>query len=542
MFSGYSTSLICTSHGSQLPANTQSFKSFISSNAAFASTRLTEGFADAFVQRSAPESLNADTGTRFLITYSGFPPGAQLFVPDAIAGSDAIIPTSGGDLGEPASGGRYAPTTTGSLLLARVHNTDANGAGGSLAFVPGSPGSGVVNFDSMNQVVLDNGSGMLVYEVVDANPSAQESAQFPTYLGLAPFSGDPVITTEVVSFAPVSVITQATTHDPIPRFQALPPPADCHIIGDCGAFYYPKLFVNTTPLSFTATSGGGFQVGYFQVNNRGGGHLVWAVTISYTNGNGWLKLTPADGIDNSTVRVDADPGSLTAGMYEAVLTVDAGPQAGSMIVPVTFVVNAQPPPPPAPTVTSVVNAATFATGPAVAGSISTVTGQQLGGKNVVVGFDGTPGQVLFDSTKQINVVVPSSLGNKTSAQLVVIVDGSDSVPQTVPLAPFNPGIFSNGILNRDGTVNGSSHPAPPMSVLQIFATGLSGNGEITATLNGNAIATEYGGPAPGLPGVQQVNVQLPAGLPGSTAQVAVCGTVKGSQSTCSPAVQVMLAP
>ena len=109
LYDGFSTSLICTAHGSPLPDNLHSVKSFLASNAAFASTRLTEGFASAFAQRSAPESLNADTGTRILVTYSGFPSGARLFVPDAIAGSDAVTPTSAGDLGIPASGGRYAP-------------------------------------------------------------------------------------------------------------------------------------------------------------------------------------------------------------------------------------------------------------------------------------------------------------------------------------------------------------------------------------------------------------------------------------------------
>ncbi len=542
LYAGFSTSLICAQHGSPLPTSVTSFAGFLKSNAAFASTRLTEGFADAFDPRGAWESLNADSGTRFLISYSGFPSGARLFVPDVIAGSDAVTPTAAGDLGVPASGGKYAPGGAGSLLLARVQGTDVNGAGGAPVYTPLAPGSGTVTLDSMSEVILDNGSGIAVYEVVDANPNVQETAQFPTYLGLAPFSGNAIVTTENVSLAPVSTVTEATAHDPIPRFVSLPPPSDCSIIGDCGAAYYPQLFVNTTPINLTSQAGGNIQSGYTEVNNRGGGHLIWAAVISYTNGSGWLQLYPDNGIDNTTIRVDASPANLAPGTYQAILTVYAGPQPGSASIPITFVVTAQPPPPPIPTVTSIVNAATFAAGPAVPGSVSTLLGTQLAGKKVVVGFDGLPAQVLFGNNTQINVVVPSGLGAKSSAQLVVVVDGVSSLTQAVPFAGFNPGIFASGILNQDGQVNGPNHPAQAAGFLQIFATGLSGTGTITARVNGNSVEPAFAGPAPGIPGVQQVNVQLPTGLTGSTAAVSVCGGIAGmsSQATCSPAVQVAI--
>jgi uncharacterized protein (TIGR03437 family) len=540
LYAGFSTALVCAQHGSPLPSNLNSVASFIASNAAFTSTRLTEGFADAFDPRGAWESLNADTGTRFLITYSGFPAGAQLFVPTVVAGSDAVKPTAGGDLGVAASGGKYAPGSTGSLLLSLVQGTDANGAGGSLMYTPGAPGSGAVTFDSMSQVTLTNGSGFVVYEVVDANPNVQESAQFPTYLGLAPFDGPAVVTTENVSLAPVSTVAEATAHDPIPRFVALTPPDDCSIIGDCGASYYPQLYVNTLPINLTAASNGNTQSGYTEVNNRGGGHLVWTATISYTNGSGWLQLYPDNGIDNTTIRVDASPANLTPGTYQANLTVYAG--QGSATVPITFVVTAPVVAPAIPTVSSIVNGASFAAGPAVPGSIASLLGTDLAGKTVVVTFGGLTAKVLFDNSTQINVVVPTVLGSVTSSQLVVVVDGVSSLTQSISVAGFSPGIFGSGILNQDGQINGPNHPAQPGTILQIYATGLSGSGAITARVNGNIIDPLFGGPAPGLVGVQQVNVQLPASLPGGTAQVSVCGGVAGmpNQATCSPAVQVAI--
>jgi uncharacterized protein (TIGR03437 family) len=502
---------------------------------------LTEGFADAFDPRGAWESLNADTGTRFLVTYAGFPAGAQLFVPTVVAGSDAVKPTAGGDMGVPASGGKYSPSGSGSLLLALVQNTDANGAGGAVAYTPGAPGSGTVTFDSMSPVTLNNGTGLVVYEVVDANPNVQESAQFPTYLGLAPNgSATASVTSETVSLAPLSTVLEATAKDPIPRFVALTPPSDCSIIGDCGAAYYPQLYVNTTPINLTAPSNGNAQSGYTEVNNTGGGHLEWTAMVTYTSGSGWLQLYPDSGIDNTTIRMDASPANLAPGTYQATLTVYAG--QGSASVPITFVVTAAVTTPAVPTVSSVVNGASFAAGPAVPGSIASLLGVDLAGKKVGVTFGGLPAKILFGNATQINVLVPAGLGNVTSSQLVVVVDGASSLTQPVSVAQFDPGIFGDGILNQDEQVNGQEHPAQAGSILQIYATGLSTSGTITARVNGNVVDPAYSGPAPGIAGVQQVNIQLPDNLTGATAQVSVCGGVAGApaQVVCSPAVKVAI--
>ncbi|MGC8794480.1 MAG: hypothetical protein ACP5U2_13930, partial [Bryobacteraceae bacterium] len=159
--------ILCT--GSRLP-DTPTFSNLIAAGTRFASTRLTEGSADAF----RPKGPNDDTGTRFLVQYSGFPPGARLFVPEVVAGSSAIEPTAGGDLGLPPSSGKYAPAATGSLLLARVAGADSGGAGGRPVYRPGPPGSGVVSFDAVSEVPLSGGAGFVVYEVMDASPLLRE--------------------------------------------------------------------------------------------------------------------------------------------------------------------------------------------------------------------------------------------------------------------------------------------------------------------------------------------------------------------------------
>lgn len=540
LYVAYSGQLVCSQTGSPAPQNTASFASFLAGHSSFTSTRVTEGYADSFAPKSDPQNLNADTGTRIVIQYSGFPAGAQLFVPTVVAGSDATQPTAGGDLGLTASGGKYTPGASSSLLLSFVPNTDLNGAGGTPAYLPGMPGSGTVTLDSMSQVTLSNGSGIAVYEVVDANASNQESAQFPTFLTVpSNNTGTTTTTSENASLGSLSKVETATATDPIPRFQQITPPPDCSIVGDCDAQYFPALNVPESTLSFASQAGGVTTTNYVQVQNSAGGLLQWTATVNYTIGSGWLTISPSQGENNGTIRLDAVPGTLAPGTYQATLTVNAGPLAGTHNVAITYVVAAAAV--PTPSVQSAVNGATFAKGAVAPGSIATLTGSDFANQNVTVTFDGTPGQVLFSNSSQINVVVPASLVTKTSTQVVVTANGEASPPFSMQLAPFAPGIFANGILNQDSTLNSAKQPAAPGSIIQIFATGLSGSGVITANIGSEAVTQPYyGGPAPDLAGVQQINLILPANLTGSTVNVSVCGGPTATQVVCSPAVAVAI--
>ncbi len=140
---------------------------------------------------------------------------------------------------------------------------------------------------------------------------------------------------------------------PIPRFESLTPPPDCTLVGDCGAQYFPVLFVTATSLDFTAPAGSPAQAGYVIVQNQAGGIMRWTATLRYQDSSGWLRLDSGDGVNNGGVRVDAIPGNLAAGTYHAMLTIDAGPLAGARDIPITLTIT---PAPPLPTVTSVVNA------------------------------------------------------------------------------------------------------------------------------------------------------------------------------------------
>ena len=539
LFVSYADTLVCAQYGSPLPA-TIDFSDLILAQSSFSSIRLTEGFADAFGPKSAPANLNADTGERIVVRYGAFPAGARLFVPDVIAGSDAVQQTAGGDFEVAAAGGMYAPSANGSLLLARVAGANANGGGGTPVFTPGALGSGTVTFNTVSELQIVNGSAYVVYEVVDANPTAEETAQFPTFLGLGVDGNrQPTQTTSQVFFAPQSTIVDASSSEPIPRFAAATLPTDCSIIGDCST-YLPQLTISTASFQFTGTVGGATQQSYFTIANRGGGKIPWVATITYASGSAWLALDPYSGPDGANVRIYAAPGNLNPGVYTATITVNAQ-IGGTAQIPVTFTVNAAAvPPKPSPAILSVLNSATLNPVPAVAGSLTTIMGSGFTGKIVSVTFDGLSATILFINDTQINLLVPADLGSKSSTQLVVTVDGVSTAPRTVALAPFEPGIFKGAILNQDGTVNDSSHGAPVGSIIALWATGLSGTGTITGNIAGRDLTPLYGGPAPELPGVQQINLRIPADLTVAPTEVYVCGIAADGSKTCSIPAQLTL--
>ena len=195
-------------------------------------------------------------------------------------------------------------------------------------------------------------------------------------------------------------------------------------------------------------------------------------------------VDPASGINDATIRIDAHPEKVPPGTYQATLTVDAGPLAGSKTFPVTFTVTG--PGPGGPLITNVFNAASLSPGPLVAGSLAAIFGSGFAGEQVSVTFDGNVAPLLYKSATQINLQVPVALSLETSSQMVVMVDGHSSAPQAVPLAAAAPGIFKPGILNQNNTLNTAANPAARGSTIEILCTGLisPGSGAISAVIAG----------------------------------------------------------
>ncbi len=519
MLSSQSDSQI-SCYGSPMP-DAVDLPNLVAAGTAFASTRVTEGFASAFETRAA----GADTGTRFLVKFSGFPATTRLFIPDA--------------LNLPRAVGQYMPGS-GTLVLVRVRNADATGAGGLAVTAP--QGSGPVTLSSVSEVFLTGGAGYAVYEVADANLAVQETAQFPTFIAL-PRLTPPAVAQETINLAPVSSVITASATAPVPRFSSVAVQSDCKLFGDCVVPFVapPKLSLEATPIKLTGVAGGAMTsaAGSIRVHNTGSGSMAWTTSVIYSQGSGWVVLDTQSGTNEGTVNVTAQPKNLAAGTYQATIIVN-GAAAGSQSVAVNLSVTAAPapptPPPPATpsvTVSQVLNAATLQVAPLVPGSLATLMGSHLSGKSVAVTFDGTPATLIYSGDTQINLQVPASLGSKNSASLVVTVDGVSSTPLTVPLAAAWPAVFAHGVLNQDNQENTPSTAAKSGDVLQIFATGIPKLATVSVQIGDRKdLVPVYAGEAPTAPGVQQVNVAVPAGAAGSLT-LGVCATT-GGQQYCSP--------
>ena len=208
-----------------------------------------------------------------------------------------------------------------------------------------------------------------------------------------------------------------------------------------------------------------------------------------------------------------------------------------------------------PSVSAVVNAASFIQGAVAPGEVVTIVGSSLGPANPAgiqldssgsvattiadtqVLFDGVPSPMIYASAGQVNAVVPFGVAGATT-QVQVQYQGQVSDPLPVNVAAAAIGIFSADssgagqaiILNQDGSINSSNNPAPPGSVVTLWATGagqfsppgidgavVSADNlplpvlPVLAQIGGNPAEVLYAGGAPGIvEGVIQVNVRVPA--------------------------------
>jgi uncharacterized protein (TIGR03437 family) len=198
-----------------------------------------------------------------------------------------------------------------------------------------------------------------------------------------------------------------------------------------------------------------------------------------------------------------------------------------------------------PSITAITNSASYGTGGVSPNEIVVIFGTSIGPAAVTsaasinwpqslagtqVLFDGTPAQLLYVSAGQISAVVPWSVAGKgTTAVSVDRGSGVVSAAVQVPVVAAAPALFTintqgtgpAAAVNQDGTVNGASNPASRGSYMSLFATGISGS-DVKVTIEGqNATVTYAGGVAWSGPGLTQINVIVPAGVAGGTAQVVV---------------------
>ncbi|HVW07219.1 MAG TPA: hypothetical protein VHC90_01480 [Bryobacteraceae bacterium] len=188
----------------------------------------------------------------------------------------------------------------------------------------------------------------------------------------------------------------------------------------------------------------------------------------------------------------------------------------------------------------------------------------LGGTSVTI--NGLPAPLSFVSPGQVNAQVPSSLtapDRTIIAVAVAVTTAAGSVGIQTGLASASPGFFTADAsgcgqaaalnIRPDGSVslNSPSNSAAPGDYVALFGTGFgvpaqqiddgaaaSGPSSLSVapglTVDSEPIASPtYTGLAPGLPGVDQINFQVPASTRNGCAV-----PVRGSQTLGSPNVTI----
>jgi uncharacterized protein (TIGR03437 family) len=163
----------------------------------------------------------------------------------------------------------------------------------------------------------------------------------------------------------------------------------------------------------------------------------------------------------------------------------------------------------------------------------------LGGVQVLV--NGTPSPLFYVSPTQINFQVPSGTPVGTPVQVVVISGGLSSLPVMVTFLASAPSVFTYQrtpdatdpvILHANNTLVTPTNPATPGEIVVIYGTGAGPLNNAPAdgapapssppattkatpivTVGGAAGVVQFSGLTPGLVGLLQINVQLPAVLP-----------------------------
>ncbi|MCX6613551.1 MAG: serine hydrolase [Acidobacteria bacterium] len=169
----------------------------------------------------------------------------------------------------------------------------------------------------------------------------------------------------------------------------------------------------------------------------------------------------------------------------------------------------------------VVNAASLRPGPVANESIVKVFGLNLGGGQVRV--NGATVDTLWSGNGELHVAIPRSASGPTRVE--VFNNGLTSNAVTIDVRPAEPALFTISgtgygqlaALNQNGTVNSIANPAAAGSIAVLFGTGIA---PPAITINRQPAQILYSGQAPGMaPGIQQINVRIPAGLPAGQLQV-----------------------
>ncbi|MCW5977616.1 MAG: hypothetical protein KIT09_06045 [Bryobacteraceae bacterium] len=316
-------------------------------------------------------------------------------------------------------------------------------------------------------------------------------------------------------------------------------------------FSMPPLLASPSHFTFHPYKGGPAQAQTMKLTGRPGAPFQIGDLL---NSEGWLEVEPRSGVLPAEITLRVDPAKLASEAVRRVYTrfpVRFGPEQERQIH-VEIVLHAAP-----WRIDSVVNAASMRPGPIGPSMIVSIFGQGFrpgaapavaapdenlrlpaSVDGTVVRFNGGAALVLYASNTQINLITPvDSVSWQTSMQ---IVHDDRALPpfrlQGVSMAPalFTTSGRGSGqalVLNQDGSLNSTTNPARPGSLVRFYATGFTQNldeilnysiasqdypllDRILAFVGYHECPVEFAGmPAGGNIGLTRLDVRLPLDVP-----------------------------
>jgi uncharacterized protein (TIGR03437 family) len=177
----------------------------------------------------------------------------------------------------------------------------------------------------------------------------------------------------------------------------------------------------------------------------------------------------------------------------------------------------------------VVHAATGAAGRVAPGMLATLHGEAFGPAepasattgaagwplrlgDVEVHVNGQPAGLLYVSARQINLQIPVATTGP-EARIEIFHRRTLRAGAKAEVSPTVPGLFPQ-IVHPDASINSPTNAIARGGIVLLFATGVESvaPAAITVSIGAQSASILWAGPAPGLPGLTQINVQLPAGF------------------------------
>ena len=167
---------------------------------------------------------------------------------------------------------------------------------------------------------------------------------------------------------------------------------------------------------------------------------------------------------------------------------------------------------------------------------------QLAGASLTIG--AFQAQLFYASPKQINAIIPSYLTPGLYALSLTTSQGNDSINLLIDTAVPTLFALANNAAAAEDAITGdlisSANPATAGEYVSLFGTGLGptylSNGLSYAVttpsvnIGGASANVLFAGRAPGYSGLDQINVQMPAGLPAGSLSVVMSSGNRSSNA------------